>query len=132
MKLQRRVIALCLLLVLAMSACTTMPIFQPGRDSFDEGMALFNQGNYRDALPYFQRATEENPNFAQAYFYLGRSMIGLRRWRDAIPPLRTAYRLAPEATKQEMTDVLLDALLAAALGGVAPDWARSEPFRSLP
>lgn len=129
MKSQRRITAVWLVLVLAMCSCTALPLFQPGRDSFDEGMALFNQGNYRDALPYFQRATEENPNFAQAYFYLGRSMIGMRRWREAIPPLRTAYRLAPETTKQEITDVLLDALLAAALGGVGPV---SEPFRGLP
>jgi tetratricopeptide (TPR) repeat protein len=132
MKLQRRITAVWLVLVLAMCSCTALPIFQPGRDSFDEGMALFNQGNYRDALPYFQRATEENPNFAQAYFYLGRSMIGMRRWRDAIPPLRTAYRLAPEATKQEITDLLFDALLAAAVGGVGPDRPGSAPFTGLP
>jgi tetratricopeptide (TPR) repeat protein len=132
MKLQRRITAVWLVLGLAMCSCTALPIFQPGRDSFDEGMALFNQGNYRDALPYFQRATEENPNFAQAYFYLGRSMIGMRRWRDAIPPLRTAYRLAPEATKQEITDLLLDALLAAAVGGVGPDRPGSVPFTGLP
>jgi tetratricopeptide (TPR) repeat protein len=132
MKLPVRISACWLMLVLGIGACGTLPMFQPGRDSFDQGMALFNQGSFREALPYFQRATEENPNFAQAYFYLGRSMIGMRRWRDAIPPLRTAYRLAPDATKQEITDVLLDALLAVAIGGVGPDRPGSEPFRGAP
>ena len=132
MKLQTKICAYWLMLVLGMSSCATLPIFQPGRDSFDQGMALFNQGNFTDALPYFQRATEEDPKFAQSYFYLGRSLINLRRWRDAIPPLRTAYRLAPEATKQEITDVLFDALLAVAVGGVGPERSGSDPFRGLP
>lgn len=95
-------------------------------------MTLFNQGSFREALPYFQRATEENPNFAQAYFYLGRSFINLRRWREGISPLRTAYRLAPEATKQEIADVLFDALLAVAMAGVGPERPGSEPFRGVP
>jgi tetratricopeptide (TPR) repeat protein len=129
MKLQTRITAFWLVLVLGISACATLPFFQPGRDSFDQGMALFNQGNFTEALPYFQRATDENPNFAQAYFYLARSLISLRRWRDAISPLRTAYRLAPEATKQEIADVLFDALLAVAVGGVGPERLGSDPFR---
>ena len=108
---------LWLLLVFGAVSCASLSIFQEGQDSFDQGLALFNQGHYNEAIPYFQVATERNPNFAQAYFYLGRSMISLRRWRDAIPPLRTAHRLAPDAAKQEIFDVLLDAFFAVALDG---------------
>jgi hypothetical protein len=59
-------------------------------------------------------------------------LINLRRWREAISPLRTAYRLAPDATQHEIADILLDALLAAALGGTAPERPGAEPFRGLP
>lgn len=121
MKLRTRVCACSLAMVLVVSSCATLPVFRPGRDDFERGMALFNQGNFRDAVPYFRRATDEDPDFAQSYFYLGRSLIHLRRWREAISPLRTAYRLAPDATQQEIADILFDALLAVAVGGVAPE-----------
>jgi tetratricopeptide (TPR) repeat protein len=131
MKSWVRVYACLLVMVLGVSSCATLPVFQPGRNDFDRGMALFNQGNFRDAVPYFQRATDADPNFAQSYFYLGRSLIHLRRWREAIAPLRTAYRLAPDATQQEIADILFDALLAVAVGGVGPE-PGSEPFKRIP
>lgn len=94
------------------------------------GMALFNHGDFEGAIPYFQSATLDNPNFGQAYLYLGRSYLSLRRWREAIQPLRTAYRLAPEATKQEVFNLLTDAFLAAAVGGLEPDRPGSGAQRS--
>jgi tetratricopeptide (TPR) repeat protein len=111
--------------LLAFTACATLPLFREGQASFDAGLALFNQGRFQEAVPYFQRATSENPDFAQAYLYLGRSQVSLRRWREAIQPLRTAYRLAPEETKQEVFNLLTDALFAAALDGFSPN--RPEP-----
>jgi tetratricopeptide (TPR) repeat protein len=94
-----------------------LSIFRDGQDSFDRGVALFNQGSYREAIPHFHRATTENPKFAEAYLYLGRSHLSMRHWRDAIQPLRTAHRLAPEETKREVFNLLMDALFAAALDG---------------
>jgi len=123
----KKVGGLWLLLVLALSACSTARPFQEGQFSFDLGLALFDQGKFQEALPYFQRATAENPKFAQAYLYWGRSQLSIRRWRDAIQPLRTAYRLAPEETKDEVFNILMDALLAAALDGFPPDRSRSSP-----
>jgi tetratricopeptide (TPR) repeat protein len=111
---------LSLLLAVALSACSTARPFQEGQFSFDLGLTLFDQGKFQEALPYFQRATAENPKFAQAYLYLGRSQLSIRRWRDAIQPLRTAYRLAPEETKEEVFNILMDALVAAALDGFGP------------
>lgn len=76
---------------------------------------MFNQGSYDAAIPYFQRATGSDPNYARAYLYLGRSFVNLRRWLDAIPPLRTAYRLAAEETKKEVAEILVDALISVAI-----------------
>ena len=96
-------------------SCSTLGLLDDARSSFDRGLALFNQGQYEAAIPHFRQATAENPDFAEAYLYLGRSYISLSRWREAIAPLRTAYRLAPETAKQEALNLLIDALFAAAL-----------------
>lgn len=96
------------------SACATMGHFR-GEDSFARGLALFNQGRFAASIPHFEAATREDPEFAQAYFYLGRAYVSESRWRAAIQPLRTAFRLAPEAAKQEIMDLLIDATFAAAL-----------------
>ena len=71
------------------------------QNEFEEGLNLFNSGRYQEAIPRSQRASDLDPNFARAYFYLRRSYIGLKSWRQALTPLRTAYRLSPEETKRE-------------------------------
>ena len=129
----RRVTALWLSLALFASACAGMRHFQPGYGSFERGLTLFDQGKFDEAIPYFREATAENPEFGQAYLYLGRSYLNTRRWRDAIQPLRAAYRLSPAETKDEVFNFLLDALFAAAGGSLpndrsrAPDRLRSTP-----
>lgn len=95
-------------------SCAGLLIGSDARQEFEKGLALFNAGNYEQAAPHFVKATELEPEFGRAYLYLGRSYLNLRRWLDAIPPLRTAYRLSPTETKKEALDILLDALLAAA------------------
>jgi tetratricopeptide (TPR) repeat protein len=113
--------ALWLILLIGLTSCSAVPVLRDGQASFDRGVALFNQGNFKEAIPHFQNATAENPTFAQAYLYLGRSHLSMRHWRDAIQPLRTAHRLSPEATKHEAFTLLMDALFAAALGGAVED-----------
>jgi tetratricopeptide (TPR) repeat protein len=113
MPLKKAAIYLALVLTIA-SGCATVGRFQ-GEDSFARGLALFNQGRFAASIPYFEAATHEDPEFAQAYFYLGRAYVSESRWRAAIQPLRTAFRIAPEAAKQEIMDLLIDATFAAAL-----------------
>jgi tetratricopeptide (TPR) repeat protein len=97
------------------SGCSTLREFSPSHDHFESGLSLFNQGHFEAAIPYFERATRENPSFAEGYFYLGRSYISLSRWRSAIQPLRTAFRLAPQEAQGEILNLLIDASFAAAL-----------------
>jgi tetratricopeptide (TPR) repeat protein len=108
-----RALALALGLAL-MSGCATLRgLYAPS--SFEQGLALFNHGQFEEAIPYFERATRDDPNYAEAYFYLGRSYIGVSRWRSAIQPLRTAFRLAPREAQGEIMNLLIDAAFAAAL-----------------
>lgn len=103
-------------LVLALlSSCAALGRFGVGRDSFDLGMALFNQGRFAAAIPYLEDATHENPNYAPAYLYLGRSYISQSNWRAAIQPLRTAFRLSPTEAQEEIVNLIIDAGFAAAL-----------------
>jgi len=124
MALKKAAIYLALVLTIA-SGCASVGHFR-AEDSFARGLALFNQGRFAAAIPHLEAATHEDPDFAQAYFFLGRAYVSESRWRAAIQPLRTAFRLAPEAAKQEIIDLLIDATFAAALNdfhlgdGIAP------------
>ncbi|HYT54169.1 MAG TPA: tetratricopeptide repeat protein [Verrucomicrobiae bacterium] len=111
------------------SSCATLGRFSPGYDSFEQGLALFNQGRFSAAEPYFERATRQNPDFAEAYFYLGRTYISQSKWRAAIQPLRTAFRLSPREAQQEIMDLILDATFAAALNDFKLGEERRPPAR---
>jgi tetratricopeptide (TPR) repeat protein len=117
------------LVVASTSACSTLGRFNRADGNFDRGMSLFNQGRFADAIPYLEDATREDPEFAQAYFYLGRAYISQSRWRAAIQPLRTAFRLAPRESQQEIMNLLVDAMFAAALNDFNLDGERTPPVR---
>ena len=106
------VLALATLLFVS---CSSLGRFKPGYESFEHGQALFNQGRFDAAVRYFEDATHVNPEYAKAYLYLGRSYISQSKWRAAIQPLRTAFRLSPREAQQEIMDLILDATFAAAL-----------------
>src|SRR3954470_15657908 len=48
-----------------------------------------------EAIPRFSEATKLNPNFAEAYLGSGLCLVTLKKYEDAIPPLRSAERLMP-------------------------------------
>jgi tetratricopeptide (TPR) repeat protein len=121
---------LALVLVFSASSCATLRGFDPAYDHFDQGLALFNQGRFADAVPYFEDATHENPEFAQAYLYLGRAYISQSKWRAAIQPLRTAFRLSPGGAQQEIMDLIIDATFAAALNDFRLGEQRTPPVGS--
>jgi tetratricopeptide (TPR) repeat protein len=127
MKNRFSMLFLALGLVFSASSCATLRGFDPAYDHFDQGLALFNQGRFADAVPYFEDATHENPEFAQAYLYLGRAYISQSKWRAAIQPLRTAFRLSPRGAQQELMDLILDATFAAALNDFRLGEERTPP-----
>jgi tetratricopeptide (TPR) repeat protein len=48
-----------------------------------------------EAISRFSQASKLNPNFAEAYLGLGFSLVSVKKYEDAIPPLRMAERLMP-------------------------------------
>jgi tetratricopeptide (TPR) repeat protein len=97
-----------------LTACAHVGVPSDAQGAFDHGLRLFQRGQYAEAIPRLQEATTLDPQFGQAYLYLGRSYLNLGQWGNAIPVLRTAFRLAPEASQHEITALLLDALLGGA------------------
>ncbi|HEX2243190.1 MAG TPA: hypothetical protein VHK27_08075 [Gammaproteobacteria bacterium] len=104
----------CTIALVLLSSCATLRGLTPGHDSFQEGMASFNQGQFNSAIHHFRKSTLENPNSAQAFLYLGRSYINAGSWRSAIQPLRTAFRLSPHEARDEIMNLIVDAVFAAA------------------
>ena len=57
-------------------------------------LARQNQ-QWDDAVAHFSRASKLDAHFAEAFLGLGISLISLKRYADAVPPLETATRLEP-------------------------------------
>jgi len=51
--------------------------------------------NWQEAISRFSRAAKLNPGFAEAYLGWGACLINLKKYEEAITPLRTAEHLAP-------------------------------------
>ena len=113
----KQTISLGIVMVLASLMCVScagLMVSGEAQSAFDKGLVFFNQGQFAEAIPYFEKAVSLEPDFYQAYLYLGRSQLNLRNYGKALSSLRTAYRLSPEDFKKQTLDILIDALLGAA------------------
>jgi len=106
--------SLPVVLVLLLTACAVPGLGKDARTEFEKGLALFNAGKYKEAVPSLARATDLDPAFAQAHLYLGRAYLNLGLWTEAVPPIRSAFRLEPTETRDEILPIFFDALLSAA------------------
>lgn len=113
--MKNRWAAVVLTLVVMLASGCSMGRFSPAQSSFERGVSLFNQGRFAESVDYLEEATRRDPEFGEAYFYLGRAYLSQSRWREAIPPLRAAFRLSPRGAQQEIVNLLIDAGFAAAL-----------------
>lgn len=55
-----------------------------GKDSYDAGVKLFQEKKYQECVPDFQNAVKENPEFGEAYMYLGRAYNSLQQYDASI------------------------------------------------
>jgi tetratricopeptide (TPR) repeat protein len=108
------VITTMVLLSLMLSSCAGLITNGEAQYTYEQGLALFNQGRFAEAIPCFEKAVSLEPGFYEAHLYQGRSHLNLRAYGEALGPLRTAYRLSPNDFKKEVADLLIDALMGAA------------------
>ena len=91
-----------------------------GQYYFNLGAVLVNTGHMQEAADAFKKSTEANPNFADGYFQLGVTLIGMAtvdpKTGAMIPPpgtkeaLEKYVQLAPTGPNAEASKSLIDTL----------------------
>ena len=89
-------------------SCAGADVKKAAESEFETGASLLSRGRYEESIPHFEQATVLLPEYGVAYLYLGRAYLNLGKWKEAIGPLKTAYRLAPEETKRETAAIIMD------------------------
>jgi len=102
-----------LLPVALFSACLWA---QDAAESFRQGVAFAQHGDYELAETAFRNACERQPSLANGCLYYGRSLYLLNRFQAAIPVLR---RTVPSAESYRLLALSLEALGQAAEAGDA-------------
>lgn len=59
----------------------------------NKGTSLFWQNRYKDAIIYFEKSLEQNPNNADTHFFIGCALNEMQRFEDAIRHFDQAIKL---------------------------------------
>ncbi len=78
--------------------------------AYNAGVGLYNSGRPGDAIPYFKKAIEIDPEFADGYFQLGMASVAVSSLPDAIEALRRFLELAPDSPQASVAKSVLEAL----------------------
>lgn len=81
-----------------------------GPDQMEQGIALFEEGEYQEAAQYFWRYAEAHPQEVAPHLYLARIHRRMQRFELAAGEVRIAEELAPDdaAVQRESGFLLLD------------------------
>jgi tetratricopeptide (TPR) repeat protein len=101
-------IILCAAFISFLISCAGSGVKKEAEAEFESGLSLFHRSQYEEAIPYFERATKLLPEYWRAHLYLGRSYLNLGEWQKALPPLRTAFQIAPEEANKEVAQIIVD------------------------
>ena len=74
-------------------------------------MTRYEQGDYERAIPHLHKAIELDPLFADAHKYLGRALLKMERWIEAVERLTHAYDLMPKAKRRSFWTELWNAVI---------------------
>ena len=82
--------------VSALSADTQKNKRAAAERSYSQGVAQLSRDDYQRALPFFERATELDPNYAEAWYQAGFAYGVMGRHQDALKASKQAAKLRPE------------------------------------
>jgi tetratricopeptide (TPR) repeat protein len=88
------------------AGATAAPLPSGGGGSFNQGVALFQQQQYAQAIPWFQKAVQENPNDSKAYYYLGVAQMQSGDTKDAAVALGLSNKIQPNPSVQNYVNQL--------------------------
>ncbi len=80
-----------LVLLLAIQSLTS-----EGAQHMQAGVEAHRNKDYKAAIAEFQKATQTDPNFAQAFLNLGEEYVQVRDYANAVPALKHALELQPD------------------------------------
>lgn len=87
--------------VSALVTVTVLDATTTGQD-WPRAVSLFNQKQYREAIREFHAVLRANPEYWQAWYYIGASHFHLRGYEDAIDSFER-YTKAPRASEKEQS-----------------------------
>jgi tetratricopeptide (TPR) repeat protein len=91
------------LLIVVISGCSTK-----GKESYDTGVKLFQEKKYKECLADFQRAVQENPEFGEAYMFMGRTYNSLQQYDLSVDSYQKALGIFKQGKFNASVDNLKD------------------------
>jgi len=91
------------LLILTISGCSIK-----GIESYEAGVKLFQEKKYNESLPEFQKAVKENPDFGEAYMFMGRTYNSLQQYDLSIDAYQKALGIFKQGKFNASVDNLND------------------------
>jgi cellulose synthase operon protein C len=85
-------VLLCFLLTLLWTGCSRDPNVKKQK-YLESGQRYFDQQRYREAAIQFSNAVQVDPQFAQAHYQLGETLLKLQDWNHAFSELSRAVEL---------------------------------------
>ena len=74
---------------------TVVPVFAQSFELSD-GIALFQNGDYKKAVSQLEQAITKNPYSIEAHYYLAASQIGLKEYNEVLSTADKALEMAPD------------------------------------
>ena len=99
---------LCCIIFNLLISCAGSEIRKAARSEFDSGLSLFDSARYEESIPHFEQAIRLVPDFWEAHMFLGRAYLNLKKWHEALPPLKTAFRLEPQESQRKSAGIIMD------------------------
>lgn len=87
---------------LSESYASLTPDPNDAQELFCKGLIDLWQENWYAALTWFQKATEKNLDFAEAYYNLGDTYVKLNRWKEAIKAFKQVIRIKPDFARAHL------------------------------
>lgn len=79
-----------------------------GKESYEAGVKYFQEMKYNDAIADFQKTVSENPDFGEAYMYMGRAYNLLQQYGMSIEAYQKALGILKQGKFNASVDNLPD------------------------
>lgn len=96
------------ILLILFTAVILIGCASKGKESYDAGVKLFQEKKYQECVPDFQNAVKENPEFGEAYMYIGRAYNSLQQYDASIDNYQKALGIFKQGKFNASVDNLKD------------------------